>query len=90
MAGLRQELEDLWATRKLRFDLCLRLRVFERDALETSGQLEMWAQELQTAQRDGSPDQLLRTHNDSVVHMQNTAFQVMQQGQELLQVGFKP
>lgn len=30
----REELEELWATRKLRLDLCLRLRLFERDALE--------------------------------------------------------
>ncbi|XP_023289652.1 LOW QUALITY PROTEIN: triple functional domain protein [Orussus abietinus] len=86
LAGLRQELEDLWATRKLRLELCLRLRVFERDALEASGQLEMWAQELQGSPREGSPEQLLRVHNDGVAHMQNTAFQVLQQGQELAQV----
>nr|XP_012140240.1 PREDICTED: triple functional domain protein isoform X2 [Megachile rotundata] len=86
LAGLRQELEELWATRKLRLELCLRLRVFERDALEASGQLEMWAQELQGPPREGSPEQLLRVHNDGVAHMQNTAFQVLQQGQELAQV----
>ncbi|XP_033224250.1 kalirin isoform X3 [Belonocnema kinseyi] len=86
LSGLRQELEELWATKKLRLELCLRLRVFERDALEASGQLEMWAQELQAPPREGSPDQLLRVHNDSVAHMQNTAFQVLQQGQELAQV----
>ncbi|XP_046409767.1 kalirin isoform X2 [Neodiprion fabricii] len=86
LSGLRQELEELWATRKLRLELCLRLRVFERDALEASGQLEMWAQELQGPPREGSPEQLLRVHNDGVAHMQNTAFQVLQQGQELAQV----
>lgn len=86
LSGLRQELEELWATRKLRLELCLRLRVFERDALETSGQLELWAQELQNPPREGSPEQLLRAHNDGLAHMQNTAFQVLQQGQELQQV----
>lgn len=30
----RGELDELWAARKLRLDLCLRLRIFERDALE--------------------------------------------------------
>lgn len=70
----------------MRLELCLRLRVFERDALEASGQLEMWAQELQGPSREGSPEQLLRAHNDGVAHMQNTAFQVLQQGQELAQV----
>lgn len=46
----------------------------------------MWAQELQGPSREGSPEQLLRAHNDDVAHMQNTAFQVLQQGQELAQV----
>ncbi|XP_011640411.1 kalirin isoform X1 [Pogonomyrmex barbatus] len=86
LATLRQELEDLWATKKLRLELCLRLRVFERDALEASGQLEMWAQELQGPPREGSPEQLLRVHNDGVAHMQNTAFQILHRGQELAQV----
>lgn len=30
----RNELEELWAMRKMKLDLYLRLRVFERDALE--------------------------------------------------------
>lgn len=30
----RAELDELWAARKLRLDLCLQLRIFERDALE--------------------------------------------------------
>lgn len=32
----RGDLEELWATRKMRLDLCLRLRLFERDALEVN------------------------------------------------------
>lgn len=32
----REELEELWAARKLKLDLCLRLRLFEREALEVS------------------------------------------------------
>ena len=34
LAAQRDELGELWATRKLRLDLCLQLRIFERDALE--------------------------------------------------------
>ncbi len=30
----RRKLDDLWATRRLKLDLCLQLRNFERDALE--------------------------------------------------------
>ena len=35
------------ATRKLRLDLCLQLRLFERDALELSSQFELWGEQLQ-------------------------------------------
>jgi hypothetical protein len=50
----------------------------------------MWAEELQRGElsRDvQKADQLLRLHNESVQHMQNTTFQVLQRGQELAQVG---
>ena len=33
----RNELEEIWAMRKMKLELYLRLRVFERDALEVSG-----------------------------------------------------
>ncbi|KAK6627027.1 hypothetical protein RUM44_009504 [Polyplax serrata] len=85
----REDLEELWATRKLKLDLCLRLRLFERDALEVSSQLELWAEELQHSElsRDAqNAEQLLRLHNESVAHMQDTTFQVLQAGQELAQV----
>lgn len=36
LANQRAELGELWAARKLRLDLALRLRIFERDALEVS------------------------------------------------------
>lgn len=47
LAKQRNDLEELWAARKLRLDLSLRLRLFERDALEVSSQLDMWNEELQ-------------------------------------------
>jgi hypothetical protein len=34
LTNQRDELGDLWTTRKSRLDLCLQLRIFERDALE--------------------------------------------------------
>ena len=38
LAAQRDELGELWATRKLRLDLCLQLRIFERDALEVNNE----------------------------------------------------
>ncbi|XP_052122184.1 kalirin isoform X6 [Frankliniella occidentalis] len=84
----REELDQLWSTRKLKLDLCLRLRLFERDALEVSSQLEIWAEELQHTELSHevpAAEQHLQLHNDSVTHIHNTVFQVMQQGQELAQ-----
>lgn len=49
----------------------------------------MWSEELQHSEltRDmAKADQTLRLHNESVSQMQNTTFQVLQQGQELAQV----
>ena len=83
------ELDELWTARKFRLDLYLRLRYFERDALEVSSQLEMWAEELQHTElsRDyQKAEQFLRLHNESVTQMQNTTYEILQQGQDLVQI----
>ncbi|KAK3082880.1 hypothetical protein FSP39_007833 [Pinctada imbricata] len=85
----RSQLEELWGARKIKLDLCLQLRLFERDALEVSSQLELWAEELQHQElvSDGSKaDQQLQIHNESVLHMQNCTYEVLQRGQELIQI----
>ena len=76
----------------MKLDLCLRLRIFERDAMEVSSQLELWAEELQHFEmvNDGAKaENLLQLHNESVLHMQNCTFEVLQRGQELCQVIMK-
>ncbi|XP_037034473.1 kalirin isoform X5 [Bradysia coprophila] len=83
------ELDELWVARKFRLDLYLRLRYFERDALEVSSQLEMWAEELQHTEKSRDyqkAEQFLRLHNESVTQMQNTTFEMLQQGQELVRL----
>lgn len=85
----RLDLETLWQTRKMRIDLYLRLRLFERDALEVSSQLDMWAEELQHIEfsRDyKKTEQFLQLHNESVSQMQTTTYQILQQGQDLMQL----
>ncbi|XP_017066373.1 kalirin isoform X1 [Drosophila eugracilis] len=83
------ELEELWSARKFRADLILRLRYFERDAMELSSQLGIWSEELQHADlsRDyQKAEQLIRMHNESVTDIQNATYEVLQQGQDMLQL----
>lgn len=57
--------------------------------MQVSSQLEMWSSELeQTVLSDNieEAERMLRLHTESVTHMQNATFQVLQQGQELAQV----
>ncbi|KFM67263.1 Triple functional domain protein, partial [Stegodyphus mimosarum] len=85
----REELEELWTNRKLKLDLCLQLRLFERDALEVSSQLELWSEELQNSDvaRDMTEaEHTLHIHNENVSNMQQTALDVIQRGQELYQL----
>lgn len=42
LAKQRSDLEELWSARKLRLDLCLRLRLFERDALEVNYEILLY------------------------------------------------
>ncbi|XP_052565340.1 triple functional domain protein-like isoform X2 [Culex pipiens pallens] len=85
----RLDLENLWQQRKMKIDMYLRLRMFERDALEVCSQLEMWAEELQhtDVSRDfQKTEQVLRLHNESVSQMQTTTYQMINTGQELMQL----
>ncbi|KAG8272556.1 hypothetical protein J6590_039265, partial [Homalodisca vitripennis] len=54
-----------------------------------SSRLELWSGELEHSELSNDMQEaetLLRLHNESVTHMQNTTFQVLQQGHELAQV----
>ena len=87
----REELGELWSTRKMRLDLCLQLRLFERDALELSSQFEVWGEQLQS-ERDLPRDQLgeaersMRALDELLNHIQSATYNVVQRGQDLLQV----
>lgn len=85
----REELGKLWTTRKLRLDLCLQLRLFERDALELSSQFEVWGEQLQS-ERDMPREQLgeaqraMRMLDEHMNHIQSSTFNVVQRGQDLV------
>ena len=85
----REELGELWSTRKLRLDLCLQLRLFERDALELSSQFEVWGEQLQS-ERDlpreqlGEAERAMRMLDEHLNHIESATFNVVQRGQDLL------
>ena len=87
----REELGELWSTRKLRLDLCLQLRLFERDALELSSQFEVWGEQLQS-DRDlpreqlGEAERAMRLLDEHLSHIQSSTYNVVQRGQDLLQL----
>ena len=86
----REELGELWTTRKLRLDLCLQLRLFERDALELSAQFEIWGEDLQTGPLPRSnleeAERASRQLDDQISHIQSATYNVVQRGQDLLQL----
>merc|ERR1712223_970424 len=88
LSGQRDELGELWATRKLRLDLCLQLRLFERDALELSSQFELWGEQLQhgeVPQAMKEAEVQLRNLADHISHIQTATYEVAQRGEELVQ-----
>lgn len=75
------QLEELWSERRLKLDLTLQLRLFERDAMEVSNQLELWAEELNRVELSGDASaarEALNLHNESVAHLQSITFDVLQ------------
>merc|ERR1719357_2520101 len=85
----REELGELWNTRKLRLDLCLQLRLFERDALELSSQFEVWGEGLQTGELPRElveAERAMRNLDDQLNHIQSATYNVVQRGQDLLQL----
>ncbi len=87
------ELEELWKSRKYRFDLCLKLRSFERDALNVSSQTDAFAEEIQRSQQKqlnlndiSAAEKMLQLHSERFNRLQQLIFDVLQRGQELCQV----
>ncbi|KAJ8019897.1 Triple functional domain protein [Holothuria leucospilota] len=85
----RRKLEGLWASRRMRLELSLQLKQFEREALELSSQLPLWTQQMQGSNFDldlETADILLKEHMEMFDSIQNRTVQVIQKGRDLLQV----
>ncbi|XP_033628960.1 kalirin-like [Asterias rubens] len=85
----RSKLDNLWAGRRMKLELCLQLRQFERDALELSTQLPRYTAEMHGADFNfdiDTADLMLKEHLDFFDGMQERTVQLIQKGRDLLQL----
>lgn len=95
------EFEELWNNQQYKHEICLKLRLFEKDTLNITSQIEICVEDLQSAIYHDEAKQFhfnladlqsfensLSNLNEKCAHLKNALFEAIHYGQELDQVCF--
>lgn len=83
---IHNDLKDLWNTKKLKADLALQFRLFEKDSFNSCKKFEIYSERLRDKFITNdvvAAENHLRSHNENYSRIQQTAIEIIQRGKEL-------
>lgn len=84
--SIHGELKELWNTKKLKADLALQFRLFEKDSFNSCKKFEIYGERLRdklVTNDVAAAENHLRSHNENYARIQQTAIEIIQRGKEL-------
>ena len=84
--SIHNELKELWNTKKLKADLALQFRLFEKDSFNSCKKFEIYGERLRDkfiTNDVAAAENHLRSHNENYSRIQQTAIEIIQRGKEL-------
>lgn len=84
--AIHGELKELWNAKKLKADLALQFRLFEKDSFNSCKKFEIYGERLRdklVTNDVAAAENHLRSHNENYSRIQQTAIEIIQRGKEL-------
>lgn len=87
---INKDLKELWKTKKLKADLALQFRLFEKDSFQSCKKFEIYSERVKEKFINSNDvvaiENHLRSHNENYSRIQQTAIEIIQRGKELSQI----